>query len=55
MAHIIQCLQIYSPHPSVIIGDFNVMGVMAAPYKANPELIVDPDTVLPLPVAPEFL
>jgi len=32
--------------PSVIVGEFHVVGVTVAPGKADPPLIVDPDAVL---------
>jgi len=33
-------------HGSMIIGDFNFVGVWAVPTEAHPILVVDPDTVL---------
>jgi hypothetical protein len=33
----------------VVIDDFNVIGSILLPYKANPKLIVDADTVLTSP------
>jgi hypothetical protein len=40
---------------SVIIDDFNVMGVTFRPGKADPVLMVDPDAVLPGAVSFEGL
>ena len=35
----------------VVVYDLHVVGVPTLPPKAHPPLIVDPDTVLPLPVS----
>jgi hypothetical protein len=39
----------------VVINKFNVLWTLRSPDKANPELIVHPDRVLPLAVAFEGL
>jgi hypothetical protein len=31
---------------SVVIGNLNFVGIAVSPYEANPELIVDADTML---------
>ena len=36
--------------PSVIISDLDVMGSVSRPDKADPPLIIDPDTVLAGPI-----
>ena len=38
----------------MIVGDFDVVSVMSAPHETDPVLIVDPDAVMPLPVAVQF-
>src|SRR3546814_5121700 len=38
---------------SVVVHDFYVFGVRAIPAKADPELVVDPDAVLALAIAPQ--
>jgi hypothetical protein len=35
----------------MVVGYFNIIGVSVFPSKADPPLIVDPDTVLTLAVA----
>jgi hypothetical protein len=35
----------------VVINEFNIMGTVIGPHKANPPLIVDADTVLSLTIA----
>src|SRR5262245_6072583 len=40
---------------SVVVRDFNVEGVSASPYEADPPLIVDPDAVLTLSISPQGL
>src|ERR1700744_4613750 len=40
---------------SVIVHDFNVPDRTVVPLKAYPPLIVDADTVLPSPIAPQRL
>src|SRR6185369_12584034 len=39
----------------VVINDLDVTGIIALPYKTNAPLLVDPDTMLPLPVAAQRL
>ena len=39
----------------MIIHDFHVISITIDPFKAYPLLIVNPDAVLPCPVAAEFL
>ena len=39
----------------MIIHDFYVISITIDPFKAYPPLIVDPDAVLPCPVAAELL
>jgi hypothetical protein len=39
--------------PSVVIHDLDVFSAAGRPAEANPELVVDPDAVLPSAVAPE--
>jgi hypothetical protein len=41
--------------PGVVVNDFDIMGSIILPYKADTELIVDTDAVLTLPVADEGL
>lgn len=36
--------------PSVIIGDFDFIGSVSSPDKADPPLLVDPDAVLSGPI-----
>jgi hypothetical protein len=40
---------------ALVFGDFDVIGTIFLPGKADPVLIVDPDAVLPLPVAAQSL
>jgi hypothetical protein len=39
----------------VVVHDFDVVGVAAPPSEADPPLVVDPDAVLPLPIAAQSL
>jgi len=39
----------------MIIHDFYVIGITIDPFEAYPPLIVDPDAVLPCPVAAKLL
>jgi hypothetical protein len=39
----------------VVVNDFNVFGSMTGPAKADSPLVIDPDAVLPLSVAPQAL
>ncbi len=32
------------------VSDFHVKGIALVPLEADPPLIIDPDTVLPLPI-----
>src|SRR5713101_2903666 len=41
--------------PSMIVGDLHFESVAAPPHETDPVLIVDPNAVLPLPVAMQFL
>jgi hypothetical protein len=43
------------PSPTVVVDDFDVVGVTLAPDKADTPLVIDPDTVLAFPAAPETL
>lgn len=36
---------------SMIVGDFDVPRAVVSPMKADPPLAVDPDAVLPMPIA----
>jgi len=40
---------------SVIVDNLNVKRIAIRPNEANPELIIDPDTVLSYPVPPLLL
>jgi hypothetical protein len=33
--------------PSVVVNDLYVKGIAVGPSKAKPELVIDPNTVLP--------
>jgi hypothetical protein len=35
----------------VVVHDLDVVGISVTPYKTKTPLVVDPDTVLPLPLA----
>jgi hypothetical protein len=37
----------------MIIDNLNIVGTVFPPLKANPPLVIDPDAVLPLPIAYE--
>ena len=39
----------------MVINDLHILSVMAGPSEADSPLIIDPDAVLPLPVAPQSL
>jgi hypothetical protein len=39
----------------VVVDDFDVKGVIVSPSKADPPLLIDPNTVLPAPIALELL
>lgn len=39
----------------MVIRNFNLKSVALTPYKANSELIVDPNTVLPCSIAAKVL
>jgi hypothetical protein len=39
----------------MVIGDFHVVGILAAPHEADPPLIVDSNAVLAAPVAFQLL
>lgn len=39
----------------MIVHDFYVISITINPFKTDPPLIVDPDAVLPCPVAAELL
>jgi hypothetical protein len=39
----------------MIVRDLHVVGVVPAPHEADPVLVVDPDAMLPLSVAAQFL
>jgi hypothetical protein len=39
----------------VIVCDFNLLGISVLPAKAQAELIIDSDTVLPRPISAEAL
>jgi hypothetical protein len=39
----------------MIVRDFNLERVVTAPHKTDSILIVDPNTVLPLPISAELL
>ena len=39
----------------MVVGDFDAVRVSILPDKTDPPLIIDPDTVLPLAIAPELL
>jgi hypothetical protein len=38
----------------MIVGDLDIVSVAIAPHEANTELIIDPDAVLALSVAPQL-
>ncbi len=38
----------------MIINDFNLKSVVCSPHDANEVLVVDPNTVLPMPLAAQF-
>jgi hypothetical protein len=40
---------------SVVVGHFHVVRVAISPRKTDSVLVVDPDTVLALPVSAQFL
>ena len=44
-----------SPSVSVIIHDFNFVGVACPPFKTDPPLVIDSNAVLSFPVAVQFL
>ena len=37
----------------MIVFYFNIISVSNFPAKAEPPLIIDPDTILPLPITPQ--
>jgi len=39
----------------VVINEFNIMGTVIGPHKANPPLIVDADAVLSLTIGLQLL
>lgn len=39
----------------MIIGDFNIVRAIVAPFEANPVLLIYPDAVLPLAVSAKLL
>jgi hypothetical protein len=41
--------------PSVIVDDFDVRRTRVGPSEADPPLLINPDAVLPRPVASELL
>jgi len=42
-------------YPLVVVNDLDLIGIAISPFAANPPSIVDPDTVLPFPVARKLL
>jgi len=39
----------------MVVGDLNIVGIAFSPLKADPPLVVDPDTELALTVTAQFL